>query len=207
MPLDSLTITINAPRVLDGLVFASNTASMSPEDYCAYLLSQDGHRFADANSYGVITSAAFVARFTPTEYGNILAAAQDTVPVPDPIPGVPTAEEQQAYDDMVAAYALIAEPTAEETAMYQAVVDSYMAAIATTNQTEIDAAEAHNDQAEAVQSLLDQLLAEPRVALDDPRAIAGLALLVNLGLLNAGRPAEILFYARPFPQDNDGGDV
>ena len=69
MPLDSLTITITAPRVLDGLVFASNTASMSPEDYCTYLLSQDGHRFADANSYGVITSAAFFRRFTPTEYG------------------------------------------------------------------------------------------------------------------------------------------
>jgi hypothetical protein len=199
MALDSLTIVITAPRVIDGLVFASNTASMSPEDYCTFLLSQDGHRFADANSYGVITSAAFVARFTPQEYGNILAAAQDTVPVPDPIPGVPTADEQQAYDDMVAAYALIEEPTAEETAMYQAVVDTYLAAIATTNQAEIDAAEAHNDQAAQVQALLDELFASPLVALDDPRAIAGLELLVNLGLLDASRPGEILFYARPIP--------
>jgi hypothetical protein len=100
---------------------------------------------------------------------------------------------------MVAAYALIAEPTAEETAMYQAVFDGYMDAIATTNQAEIDAAEAHNGRAAQVQALLDELFASPLVALDDPRAIAGLELLVNLGLLDASRPGEILFYARPTP--------
>ena len=131
MALDSLTITITAPRVLDGLVFASNTASMSPEEYCTYLLSQDGHRFADANSYGVITSAAFVARFTPAEYGAILTAA------------------------------------------------------------------ATNPE---VQGLLDQLFDSPNVALDDPRLAPGLALLVSEGLLDAGRPAEILAYVRPEPE-------
>lgn len=139
MAIDSLTIVITAPRVIDGLVFASNTASMSPEDYCTFLLTQDGHRFADANSYGVITSAAFVARFTPQEYGNILAAS---VPPPD------------ATEDEIT-------------------------------------------QSAQVRALLDELFASPLVALDDPRAIAGLELLVNLGLLDASRPGEILFYSRP----------
>jgi len=128
MPLDSLTVTITAPRVLDGLVFASNTAKMSPEAYAEWLLTQDGHRFADANSYGVITSAAFFRRFTPTEYDAILTAA------------------------------------------------------------------ATNSE---VQDLLDQVLDSPTVALDDPRLEPGLALLVNLGLLDTSRPEEILFYARP----------
>ena len=48
-----------------------------------------------------------------------------------------------------------------------------------------------------VQDLLDQVLDSPTVALDDPRLEPGLALLVDLGLLDASRPEEILFYARP----------
>jgi len=75
MALDSLTVTISEKRVLDGLVVAANSASMSPEAYCSLLLERDGRRFADSNDIGVVTSAAFVGRFTPQEYSDILAAS------------------------------------------------------------------------------------------------------------------------------------
>ena len=113
---------------------------------------------------------------------------------------------------MVAAYALLENPTLDDTNMYQAVLNSYAAATAPTNQAEIDAAEAQNAEANEIKALLDQLFAAPTVALDDERVVGGLQLLVSRSLLDAARPAEILFYARPFPQDNDttepdGGDV
>jgi hypothetical protein len=196
--MDTLSLTISNTRVIDGLIFAANSAKLSPEAYAEWLLTQDGHRFADANSYGIVTSAGFFARFTPTEYANVLAASVDTVVVPDPIGGVPTAEEQQMYDDAVAAYALLENPTAEDTAMYEAMVASYEAAAAPENKAEIDAAEAQNAEANEIKALLDELTAAERVALDDQRVTDGLQLLVSRGLLGAERPAEITAYERPF---------
>ena len=75
MALDLLTVTISDKKVLDGLVIAANSANMTPEEYCAFLLEQDGRHHADSNNIGVITSAAFVGRFTPQEYSDILAAS------------------------------------------------------------------------------------------------------------------------------------
>ena len=75
--MDTLSLTLTNTRVIDGLIFAANSAGMTPEAYAEWLLTKDGHRFADANSYGVVTSAGFFARFTPTEYANILAASVD----------------------------------------------------------------------------------------------------------------------------------
>ena len=75
--MDTLSLTLTNTRVIDGLIFASNSAGMTPEAYAEWLLTKDGHRFADANSYGVVTSAGFFARFTPTEYANVLAASVD----------------------------------------------------------------------------------------------------------------------------------
>jgi hypothetical protein len=196
--MDTLSLTISNTRVIDGLIFAANSAKLSPEAYAEWLLTQDGHRFADANSYGIVTSAGFFARFTPTEYANVLAASVDTVVVPDPIGGVPTAEEQQMYDDAVAAYALLENPTAEDTAMYEAMVASYEAAAAPENKAEIDAAEAQNAEANEIKALLDELTAAERVVLDDQRVTDGLQLLVSRGLLGAERPAEITAYERPF---------
>jgi len=198
--MDTLSITLTNTRVIDGLIFAANSAGMTPDGYTEWLLTKDGHRFADANSYGVVTSAGFFARFTPTEYANVLAASVDTVVVPEPIGGVPTAEEQQMYDDAVAAYALLENPTAEETAMYEAMVASYVAASTVENQAEIDAAEAQNAEANEIKALLDELTAAERVALDDQRVTDGLALLVSRELLGAERPAEITAYERPFPR-------
>ena len=196
--MDTLSLTISNTRVIDGLIFAANSAKLSPEAYAEWLLTQDGYRFADANSYGIVTSAGFFARFTPTEYANVLAASVDTVVVPDPIGGVPTAEEQQMYDDAVAAYALLENPTAEDTALYEAMVASYEAAAAPENKAEIDVAEALNAEANEIKALLDELTAAERVALDDQRVTDGLQLLVSRGLLGAERPAEITAYERPF---------
>jgi hypothetical protein len=195
--MDTLSLTLTNTRVIDGLIFAANTAGLTPEAYAEWLLTQNGHRYADANSYGVITSAAFFARFTPTEYNDVLTAAADRVVVPDPIGGVPTADEQKMYDDAVAAYAALENPTQEQTDLYEAMVASYVAASTPDNQAEIDAAEAKNAAANEVQALVIELTNAERVALDDQRVTDGLQLLVNRGLLGADRPALITSYERP----------
>ena len=195
--MDTLSLTLTNTRVIDGLIFAANSANLSPEDYATWLLTQDGKRYADANSYGVITSAAFFARFTPTEYNDVLTAAADRVVVPDPIGGVPTADEQKMYDDAVAAYAALENPTQEQTDLYEAMVASYQAACTPDNQAEIDAAEAKNAAANEVQALVIELTNAERVALDDQRVTDGLQLLVSRGLLGADRPATITSYERP----------
>ncbi len=197
--MDTLSITLTNTRVIDGLIFAANSVGMTPEGYAELLLTKDGHRFADANNYGIVTSAGFFARFTPTEYANVLAASVDTVEVPEPIGGVPTEEQQQMYDDAVMAYYLLENPTAEDTAMYEAMVASYEEASTAENQAEIDAAEAQNAEANSVKALLDELTEAEKVSLDDQRVIDGLALLVSRELLGAERPAEITAYERPFP--------
>jgi len=197
--MDTLSLTLTNIRVIDGLIFAANSAGMTPEAYAEWLLTKDGHRFADANSYGVVTSAGFFARFTPTEYADVLAASVDTVVVPEPIGGVPTEEQQQMYDEAVLAYSLLENPTDEDTAMYEAMVASYEAASTAENQAEIDAVEAQNAKANEIKALLDELTAAERVALDDQRVADGLALLVSRELLGAERPAEITAYERPFP--------
>ena len=199
LTMDTLSLTLTNTRVIDGLIFAANSAGMTPEGYAEWLLTKDGHRFADANSYGVVTSAGFFARFTPTEYADVLAASVDTVVVPEPIGGVPTEEQQQAYDEAVLTYSLLENPTAEETAAYEAAVAIYEAASTPENQAEIDAAEAQNAKANEIKALLDELTAAERVALDDQRVTDGLALLVSRELLGAERPAEITAYERPFP--------
>ena len=195
--MDTLSLTLTNTRVIDGLIFAANTAGLTPEAYAEWLLTQNGKRYADANSYGVITSAAFFARFTPTEYNDVLTAAADRVVVPDPIGGVPTADEQKMYDDAVAAYAALENPTQEQTDLYEAMVASYIAACTPDNQAEIDAAETKNAAANEVQALVIELTNAERVALDDQRVTDGLQLLVNRGLLGADRPALITSYERP----------
>ena len=195
--MDTLSLTITNTRTIDGLIFAANSAKLTPEAYAEWLLTQDGKRYADANSYGVITSAAFFARFTPTEYNDVLTAAADRVVVPDPIGGIPTADEQKMYDDAVAAYAALENPTQEQTDLYEAMVASYQAACTPDNQAEIDAAEAKNAAANEVQALVVELTNAERVALDDQRVTDGLQLLVSRGLLGADRPAVITSYERP----------
>ena len=129
--LSSLTITLTDTRLIDGWVAAANANGLSPEALALDFLTTQGRTYADLNKVGIITGVAFVARFTPTEYGAILAAA-----------------EQNAE----------------------------------------------------VAALLQQLFDSPQVALDDPRLAPGLELLAQAGLLDAGRPAELVSYTRPEPE-------
>jgi hypothetical protein len=197
--MDTLSVTLTNTRAIDGLIFAANSAGMSPEAYAERLLTTEGHRFADANSYGVVTSAGFFARFTPAEYADVLAASVDTVEVPEKIGGLATEEQYAAYQAAVLEYSMLEDPTAEETATYEAALEVYQLATTAENQTEVDAAEAQNATANAVKTLADELTAAERVALDDQRVTDGLALLVSMELLAAARPAEITAYDRPFP--------
>lgn len=196
--MDTLSITITDTRVIDGLIMAANSSKITPEAYGEWLLNKEGRRYADANSYGVVTSAAFFARFTPQEYAEVLTVASNTTEVPDPIGGVPTEEEQAAYDAALEEFMAISEPTEEDIATYQAALDAYEATKIPDNQAEIDAALIQNAEAAQIQALLDELTGASKVALDDQRVIDGLALLVVRGLLDAHRPAEITAYDRPF---------
>ena len=122
--------------------------------------------------------------------------------VPDPIGGVPTAAEQQAYDDAVAKFAAIPDPTPDDIAEYEAAVAAYKAACTPDNQAEIEAAEKQNADAAEIKALIDELTAAERVALDDQRVTDALDLLVQRNLLAPDRPAEIVQYDRPFPEVN-----
>jgi hypothetical protein len=79
--MNSLTITLTDLRAIDGWVEASNRAGMTPEAMAAELLQHQGVRYADLFQIGVLTSAAFVQRFTPAEYGAIRAAATQSAEV------------------------------------------------------------------------------------------------------------------------------
>ena len=147
--MNTLAVTLTDTRLIDGWVAAANANGYTPEDLALEFLQQQGKSYADLNKIGIITGAAFMARFTPVEYGAILAAAQ-----PDP-----------------------------------------------------DATEDEAVIAAQIQQLLAELFAAHTVPLDDARLMPGLQLLVSAGLLDAERPAEILFYARPFPQVNDTTDL
>ena len=72
----SLTITLTHPRFIDGFVEAANRNGTTAEALALELLEQQGKSYADLFKVGVITSAAFIARFTPEEYAGILAAAE-----------------------------------------------------------------------------------------------------------------------------------
>ena len=48
---------------------------MTPEALIAEFVSQQGARYANDFKIGIITSAAFMARFTPDEYSAIMGAS------------------------------------------------------------------------------------------------------------------------------------
>lgn len=81
MTLDTLTVTLTNTRLIDGWVAAANRNGTTPEALALEFLEQQGRSYADLNKVGIVIGAAFVARFTPSEYGAILAAAQDNADV------------------------------------------------------------------------------------------------------------------------------
>ena len=74
--MDSITITITDKRVIDGYIFTANKSKLDPTDFATKVAILQGKRIADGNNIGVITASAFIARFTPSEYGAILSASQ-----------------------------------------------------------------------------------------------------------------------------------
>lgn len=79
--MDTLLLTVTNPRHIDGFIIAANGAQMTPEALLSEFVAQQGARYANDFKVGIITGSAFVARFTPQEYGDILAYSQI---VPDP---------------------------------------------------------------------------------------------------------------------------
>ena len=70
-----MNITLSE-QALDGLIEAGNRNGSTAEVIAAELLENQGRQYAELFRIGVITSAAFVVRFTPEEYTAIVAAAE-----------------------------------------------------------------------------------------------------------------------------------
>ena len=76
MTSSNLSISLTDHRAIDGWIEAANRAGLTPEAMALELLQEQGIRYADLFKIGVITSAAFVQRFTSPEYGAIREAAE-----------------------------------------------------------------------------------------------------------------------------------
>lgn len=77
--MTTLTVTITDPLVVDGLIEGANRNGTTAEAIAQEIITRQGRLYADLYKVASITSAAFIARFTPAEYAAILAAAE-TVP-------------------------------------------------------------------------------------------------------------------------------
>lgn len=77
----TITITLSHERFVDGFIEAANRNGTTAEELALLVLEQQGKSYADLFHVGVITSAAFIARFTPTEYASIIAAAENDVAI------------------------------------------------------------------------------------------------------------------------------
>jgi hypothetical protein len=77
--MTAITITLPSGRNADGFIEAANRNGTTAEALALELLEQQGKSYADLFKVGVITSAAFIARFTPAEYSGILASTDPVV--------------------------------------------------------------------------------------------------------------------------------
>jgi hypothetical protein len=71
----NLTVTISKRAYL-ALVEAANRNSLTPEALASESVQSQGIAYAAIYRIGVMTSAAFVRRFSVSEYARILAAAE-----------------------------------------------------------------------------------------------------------------------------------
>jgi len=71
----NLTVTISKRAYL-ALVEAANRNSLTPEALASEAVQSQGISYAAIFGIGVMTSAAFVRKFTVSEYAGILAAAE-----------------------------------------------------------------------------------------------------------------------------------
>ena len=77
-----MNITLSA-QALDGLIEAGNRNGTTAEAIATELLENQGNSYAELFKVGVITSAAFMARFHPAEYAAIMGAAEQSPEVAD----------------------------------------------------------------------------------------------------------------------------
>lgn len=75
----AITVTLPSDRATDGLIEAANRNGITPEALALEILAQQGKSYADLFKIGVITSAAFIARFAPEEYAAIIASTDPVV--------------------------------------------------------------------------------------------------------------------------------
>lgn len=76
--MESLTVTITDPRLIDGWVEAANRNSTTPEAIAAEFLEQQGKSYAELFGIATITGSAFIRRFKQAEYIAIMDAAEKT---------------------------------------------------------------------------------------------------------------------------------
>jgi hypothetical protein len=74
----SLTVTINDNAVVGGWIEAANRSGTTAAAMATECLSHKGRQYAELFGIGVITSAAFLARFSPAEYEAVVVAAADS---------------------------------------------------------------------------------------------------------------------------------
>ena len=96
--MDTLTVTLANKRLVDGFIRAANGAGLPAANLALQFLEAQGARYADDFRIGVITGAAFIARFTPAEYGAILTASETNEAVAGLIAEL-TASPNVALDD------------------------------------------------------------------------------------------------------------
>jgi hypothetical protein len=78
MAINSITVQITDQRIVDGWVAAAIKNDTTPEQLALEFLEHQGRTYADLNRIGLLTSGAFIQRFTAQEYGAILAAADQS---------------------------------------------------------------------------------------------------------------------------------
>jgi hypothetical protein len=71
-----ITVVITDPLVVDGLIEGANRNGTTAENIALTILARQGQMYAELYNVGITTSAAFMARFTPTEYAAVMSAAQ-----------------------------------------------------------------------------------------------------------------------------------
>ena len=84
MTIDTLTYTLTDKRSIDALIISVNRQNegrtadnwLTPEFALEELVLAFTRQVANTENVGILTSAAFVGRFTPTEYAGIIAAAE-----------------------------------------------------------------------------------------------------------------------------------
>jgi hypothetical protein len=74
--MTQITVVITDPVVVDGLIEGANRNETTAEAIALSVLARQGQMYAELYKVGVTTSAAFMARFTPTEYAAVMSAAQ-----------------------------------------------------------------------------------------------------------------------------------